>query len=279
MNDSRHSRYLHDYLKRLEERILGMQRNQIDNRNPDPIVELQSPFVARIREAIAHRRFEMPQIPHYEGHSDPMIHMQLYRGLMEVRGASENVMCKFFPLILGGTSLKWFNKLKPSSIQIFPKCVENSSQGLEEPVLWKENPMFFVISNRANQKPLKRSSVDIMFKKTLDHLGIEKARLREVNTPLYGFTEDSIWPVKTIDIPITFGEDPDQFTAMITYVVVDALGVYSVILGRPFLVATKAGVSLYHNVMKVPTGEKIETIRGDQESARKCYATSVKENF
>ncbi|KAK0580223.1 hypothetical protein LWI29_038254 [Acer saccharum] len=111
------------------------------------------------------------------------------------------------------------------------------------------------------------SSVDIMFKKTLDHLGIEKARLREVNTPLYDFTGDSIWPVGTIDIPITFGEDPDQFTTMITYVVVDAPGIYSVILGRPFLVATKAGVSLYHNVMKISTGEKIETIRGDQESA------------
>ncbi|TXG66066.1 hypothetical protein EZV62_007341 [Acer yangbiense] len=123
------------------------------------------------------------------------------------------------------------------------------------------------------------SSVDIMFKKTLDHLGIEKARLREVNTPLYGFTGDSIWPFGTIDIPITFGEDPDHFTAMITYVVVDAPGVYSMILGRPFLVATKAGVSLYHNVIKIPTGDKIETIRGDQESARKCYATSVKENF
>ncbi|KAK4836882.1 hypothetical protein QYF36_001002 [Acer negundo] len=75
----------------------------------------------RIREAIAHRRFEMPLIPHYEGHSDPMIHMQLYRRLMEVRGASEDVMCKFFPLTLGGSSLKGFNKLKPSSIQNFPQ--------------------------------------------------------------------------------------------------------------------------------------------------------------
>ncbi|KAI9177254.1 hypothetical protein LWI28_012929 [Acer negundo] len=46
-----------------------------------------------------------------------MIHMQLYRGLMEVRGSSENVMCKFFPLTLKGISLKWFKKLKPSSIQ------------------------------------------------------------------------------------------------------------------------------------------------------------------
>ena len=62
MNDSRHSQYLHDYLKRLEERILGMQRNQTNNRNPNPLVELQSSFVARIREAIVHRRFEMPQI-------------------------------------------------------------------------------------------------------------------------------------------------------------------------------------------------------------------------
>ncbi|KAK4841287.1 hypothetical protein QYF36_002224 [Acer negundo] len=121
VNDSRHSRYLHDHLKRLEECILGMQRNQTDYNNPDPLVELQSTFVARICEAIAHRRFEMPQIPHYEGHSDPMIYMQLYRGLMEVRGASEDVMCKFFPLTLGGTSLKWFNKLKQSSIQNFPQ--------------------------------------------------------------------------------------------------------------------------------------------------------------
>ncbi|KAK0590846.1 hypothetical protein LWI29_032415 [Acer saccharum] len=121
MNDSRHSQYLHDYLKRLEERILGMQRNQTNNRNPNPLVELQSSFVARIREAIVHRRFEMPQILDYEGHLDPMIHMQLYRGLMEVRGASEDVMCKIFPLTLGGISLKWFNKLKPSSIQNFPQ--------------------------------------------------------------------------------------------------------------------------------------------------------------
>ncbi|KAK4854635.1 hypothetical protein QYF36_027006 [Acer negundo] len=89
VNDSRHSRYLHDHLKRLKECILGMQRNQTDNRNPDPLVELQSPFVVRIRKAITHRRFEMPQIPHYEGHSDPVIHMQLYRGLME--GESETL--------------------------------------------------------------------------------------------------------------------------------------------------------------------------------------------
>ncbi|TXG71857.1 hypothetical protein EZV62_000436 [Acer yangbiense] len=595
MNDSRHSRYLHDCLKRLEERILGMQRNQTDNHNPDPLVELQSPFVARIREAIAHRRFEMPQIPHYEGHSDPMTHMQLYRGLMEVRGPSEDVMCKFFPLTLGGTSLKWFNKLKPSSIQNFsqmcrefitrfrgarplerkPNVLRDIKQGesetlkeyverfhkevinlgaydeentledfirniricrlwfnfqdfrpkdyteayecalrfieteeqlrlkkvteraeysskkekgkgreenqgdrngrpmitggiprlqprghdqLKTPVLqpqpvmnvpnemhpetfrrartWNSKyanyhalnatreqilaalhetglltkpeplrgdpsrrnqakycdfhgdighttsecfhlkdhietlirngylkefidltqearqqvpdtterdppkhsdkgkvhmvhtiaggPTLAGDSNRARKaysrstvasracmqvnqfQTLKRqkihttpiiftdedskgvthphddalvvsltiagkviprilidtgSSVDIMFKKTLDHLGIEKARLREVNTPLYGFTGDSIWPVGTIDIPITFGEDPDQFTAMITYVVVDAPGVYSVILGRPFLVATKAGVSLYHNVMKIPTVQMVEIPR------------------
>ncbi|KAK0606806.1 hypothetical protein LWI29_004569 [Acer saccharum] len=119
MNDSRHSRYLHDYLKRLGERILGMQRNQTENHNPNPFLELQSPFLAKIHEAIAHKRFEMPQVYHYEWHSDPMIHMQLYRGLMEIRGASEDVMCKFFPLILRVTTLKWFNKLKPSSIHNF----------------------------------------------------------------------------------------------------------------------------------------------------------------
>ncbi|KAK2652344.1 hypothetical protein Ddye_012200 [Dipteronia dyeriana] len=61
----------------------------------------------------------MPQIPYYEGNSYPMIHMQLYLGLMEVRGVSEDVMCKFFLLTLGGTTLKWFNKLKPCNIHNF----------------------------------------------------------------------------------------------------------------------------------------------------------------
>ncbi|KAK0595149.1 hypothetical protein LWI29_003972 [Acer saccharum] len=102
-----------------------------------------------------------------------------------------------------------------------------------------------------------------MFKKTLDQLGIEKARLKEVNTPLYRFTGDSIWPLGTVDIPITFGEDPDQFTTLITYVVVNVSTVYSMTLGRPFLVATKAGVSLYHNVVKNPTDNGFDLGPGD----------------
>ncbi|KAJ4719042.1 Retrovirus-related Pol polyprotein from transposon opus [Melia azedarach] len=62
---------------------------------------------------------------------------------------------------------------------------------------------------------------------------------------------------------------------MVDFVVVDHPSSYNVILGRPFLMATKGVVSTYHLKLKFPVDNQVGVIKRDQLVARKCYAFSV----
>ena len=66
---------------------------------------------------------------------------------------------------------------------------------------------------------------------------------------------------------------------MIDFLIVDHPGAYNIILGRPFLATTKATISMNYLAMKIPTAEKIITIKGDQQSARGCYSVASKMSY
>ena len=51
---------------------------------------------------------------------------------------------------------------------------------------------------------------------------------------------------------------------MIDFLIVDRPGAYNIILGRPFLVATKAVVFMHNLAIKVPAVQEVITIKGDQ---------------
>ena len=76
---------------------------------------------------------------------------------------------------------------------------------------------------------------------------------------------------------ITVGEHPRQTTKLLTFLVVDCLFAYNIILGRTALNAFQAITSTYHIAIKFPTDLGVGTVRGEQTVARECYVASLKE--
>ncbi|XP_073131641.1 uncharacterized protein [Henckelia pumila] len=79
---------------------------------------------------------------------------------------------------------------------------------------------------------LMGTSVNMLFKGTLDQMKIEGFELKLISTPLYGFTGHAIQPLGHIDLPVTMGNDPRRVTKMVSFTVVDAPLSYNGILGR-----------------------------------------------
>ena len=55
----------------------------------------------------------------YEGKTDPMEHLNSYKNLIMLQGASDEVMCKAFSVTLKGSVRSWFRKLSPRTIDSF----------------------------------------------------------------------------------------------------------------------------------------------------------------
>ncbi|XP_073061687.1 uncharacterized protein [Primulina eburnea] len=79
------------------------------------------------------------------------------------------------------------------------------------------------------------SSVNILFKSTLDKMKVEGFEFEPISTPLYGFVGHAIPPLGQIVLPLSLGHDPRRVTKMTTFTVVDTPSAYNGILGRPAL--------------------------------------------
>ncbi|XP_073291138.1 uncharacterized protein [Primulina huaijiensis] len=121
------------------------------------------------------------------------------------------------------------------------------------------------------------SSVNILFKSTLDQMKVEGFEFDSVSTPLYEFAGHAIPPLGQITLPLSLGRDPQRVTKMITFTVVDTPSSYNGILGRPTLKDFRAVASAYHQKMKFPVGKEVGVLCGDQKVARRCYEGTVKE--
>ena len=74
------------------------------------------------------------------------------------------------------------------------------------------------------------------------------------------------------------GTHPQQASVITNFVVVEALSVYNIILGRLTLNQARAVVSTYSLVFKFLTPQGVGILRGDQAIARRCYVTSLPKN-
>lgn len=64
------------------------------------------------------------------------------------------------------------------------------------------------------------SSVNILFKKTLDELGLRQLQLEPFHTPIYGFGNDQVAPLERIKLPIMISTSLCIKTQMIDFLVV-----------------------------------------------------------
>ena len=81
----------------------------------------KSPFTRNIKDASLPRRFHQPTFTIYNGRTDPVEHVSHFNQRMAVHSKNEALMCKVFPSSLGQLAMKWFNGLRPNSINSFRK--------------------------------------------------------------------------------------------------------------------------------------------------------------
>ncbi|XP_073138648.1 uncharacterized protein [Henckelia pumila] len=121
------------------------------------------------------------------------------------------------------------------------------------------------------------SSVNILFKGTLDQINIEGCELESMSTPLYGFTGHAIRPMGKIDLPMSMGSDPKRVKKMVRFTVVDAPSSYNGILGWPSMKDFKDIASTYHQKLKFPVGREVWVLHGDQMVAHRYYDGVVRD--
>ncbi|XP_073137783.1 uncharacterized protein [Henckelia pumila] len=119
------------------------------------------------------------------------------------------------------------------------------------------------------------SSVNIIFKETLDQMKLERFELDPITTELYGFTGHALQPLGQIMLPLSLGNEEQRVTKMACFTVVDAPSSFNGILGRPALSDFRAVASTYHQKLKFPSGREVGVVRGDKKTARLCYVNEV----
>ncbi|XP_073041970.1 uncharacterized protein [Primulina eburnea] len=120
------------------------------------------------------------------------------------------------------------------------------------------------------------SSVNILFKKTLDQMKVEGFEFDPISTPLFGFTGHAVQTMGQVTLPLSLGAGPHRITKMTCFTVVDAPSSYNGIMGRPALADFRAVSSTYHQKLKYPTGSQVGVVCGDQKSSRRCYVDEVR---
>ena len=115
----------------------------------------------------------------------------------------------------------------------------------------------------------------MLYKATLDKIGLGMADISACATTLYGFSGEGIASVGATSLVVTFGEYLMSETRMMDFTVVDPPSTYNALLGRQILVGLGAMTSVRHLAMKFLTPRGTGIIRGDQLGARECYNIST----
>ncbi|XP_074324151.1 uncharacterized protein LOC141661067 [Apium graveolens] len=81
----------------------------------------------------------------------------------------------------------------------------------------------------------------------------------------------------SVRLPVTLGEGALSVTQMIDFKVLDQDSAHNVLVGRPWLRAFRVITSIHHLMIKFPTSNGVDSLRGSQYESRDCYHKAVKE--
>ncbi|RRT40879.1 hypothetical protein B296_00045273 [Ensete ventricosum] len=139
-----------------------------------------------------------------------------------------------------------------------PKRREDRSEGEEH----SPNDDALVISLRMSNAYVKRvmidtgSSADILYFDAFQRLGLTDRDLAPLTSTLTGFTGDSVSPLGTTMIPVTFGGEPRSKTLLVLFMVVKLSSAYNAIIERPTLNRLRVVVSTFLRQDEAPQPRK-----------------------
>jgi hypothetical protein len=76
------------------------------------------------------------------------------------------------------------------------------------------------------------SQTDIIFLHAFDRMGISHNLLKPVDNPRYGFGGKGTFPIRKIELPLSFGAEPNKRSEQITFDIVDMVYLYNAIMGH-----------------------------------------------
>ncbi|KAL1194847.1 hypothetical protein V5N11_011162 [Cardamine amara subsp. amara] len=115
-----------------------------------------------------------------------------------------------------------------------------------------------------------RSSVDLIFRSTLQRMEINRADIVRPPAPFIASTSETPMSLGTIRLPVL----AVGVSKIVEFTVFDRPAAYNIIMGTPWIYQMKAVPSIYHQCVKFPTPSGVGTIKGDQEVSRSYYLTS-----
>ena len=65
------------------------------------------------------------------------------------------------------------------------------------------------------------SSTDILYWPVFQQMGIDRDRIKPFGSPLVGFSEEQVYPIRIIFLPLTIGTAPKVSNVMVDFLVVD----------------------------------------------------------
>jgi hypothetical protein len=112
------------------------------------------------------------------------------------------------------------------------------------------------------------SQADIIFLHAFDRMGISHSLLKPVDNPLYGFGGKGTFPIRKIELPLSFGVAPNARSEQITFDIVDMVYLYNAIIGRGSINKFEAAIYGLYLCMKIPDPQGVITMYGDHQAAR-----------
>jgi hypothetical protein len=117
------------------------------------------------------------------------------------------------------------------------------------------------------------SRINVLYASTLDNMGIPRSKLWLSTTPFHGVVPGmEAFPIKQIDLPITFGDLQNFRAETLTLEVVGFSGTYHAILGRPTYVKFMVVPNYTNLKLKIPGPKGIITVGSTYQCAFECDA-------
>ena len=102
------------------------------------------------------------------------------------------------------------------------------------------------------------STAEVMYPDLFKGLNLKPKNLTAYNSPLVSFEGKMVISKEQIKLPMQTGSDVVE----VDFIMVDALSLYTVIMGRPWLHTLGAVSSTLHQKVKYPSGDQVLEILG-----------------
>ncbi|GJS79706.1 reverse transcriptase domain-containing protein [Tanacetum coccineum] len=120
-----------------------------------------------------------------------------------------------------------------------------------------------------------RPASEILYEHYFSRLRLEiKKQLIPATTPLIGFNGEIIWSIGQIQLLVTIGDEEHSTSALMNFVVVRSPSSYNGIIGRPGVRKLQAVSSTVYEMLKIPVGGGVITLKSSRLVPLECAMVS-----